>query len=91
MASSTVRPDSSGRSEGASALELRVEPLALPLTDPLARIDGVMNALTVETDTVRKVTIIGPGAGPEQAGQGLFSDLVAVARGYSASHTVSSC
>jgi len=91
MASSTVRPDSSGRSEGASALELRVEPLALPLTDPLARIDGVMNALTVETDTVREVTIIGPGAGPEQAGQGLFADLVAIARGYSASHTVSSC
>jgi len=75
----------------AQAAALRVEPLALPLTDPLARIDGVMNALTVETDTVRKVTIIGPGAGPEQAGQGLFFDLVAVARGYSASHTVSSC
>ena len=39
-----------------------------------------MNGLIVETDTVREVTIIGPGAGQEQAGQGL-SDLVAVARG----------
>ena len=39
-----------------------------------------MNGLTVETDTVREVTIIGPGAGPEQAGQGIFADLVAVAQ-----------
>jgi hypothetical protein len=64
----------------------RVEPLALPLTDPLARVDGVMNALIVETDTVREVTIIEPGAGQEQAGQGLFSDLVAVARGLAGAH-----
>jgi homoserine dehydrogenase len=37
-----------------------------------------MNALVIETDTVREVTIIGPGAGPEQAGQGMFADLVAL-------------
>ena len=39
-----------------------------------------MNALTIETDTSREVTVIGPGAGREQAGQGMFADLVAVAR-----------
>ena len=60
-------------------LEARVEPQALPLTDPLARVEGVMNALTIQTDTVREVTIIGPGAGPEQARQGMFADLVALA------------
>ena len=60
--------------------EVSVEPLPLPLADPLARIDGVMNALTIETDTVRQVTIIGPGAGQEQAGQGMFADLVFVLR-----------
>jgi homoserine dehydrogenase len=65
---------------GSAALNARVEPLALPLSDPLARIDGVTNALALETDTVREVMIIGPGAGPEQAGQGIFADLVAVAR-----------
>lgn len=63
-----------------AALEACVEPVALPLSDPLARIDGVMNALAIETDTVRDVMIVGPGAGPEQAGQGMFADLVAVAR-----------
>jgi homoserine dehydrogenase len=75
----TVKPAT--MSPGATAalpIEVRVEPLALPLTDPLARVDGVMHALTLQTDTVREVTIIGPGAGPEQAGQGMFSDLLAV-------------
>ena len=78
----TLRPRPAGRSPGTGAppLEARVEPLALPLTDPLARVDGVLNALTVQTDTVHEVTIIGPGAGPEQAGQGMFADLVALAR-----------
>jgi homoserine dehydrogenase len=78
-----VRPRPAGSSTESSSmpLEARVEPLALPLTDPLARIDGVMNALTIQPDTVREVTIIGPGAGPEQAGQGVFADLVAIAQG----------
>jgi homoserine dehydrogenase len=77
-----VRPRPEGNSTESSSmpLEARVEPLALPLTDPLSRIDGVMNALTIQTDTVREVTIIGPGAGPEQAGQGVFADLVAIAQ-----------
>jgi homoserine dehydrogenase len=67
---------------GRESLEARVEPAALPLADPLARVDGVLNAVTIETDTVREVTIVGPGAGREQAGQGVFADLVAVARGH---------
>ncbi len=66
--------------DGDGPLEARVEPLALPLADPLARIDGVANALVAETDTMREVIIVGPGAGPEQAGQGMFADLAAVAR-----------
>jgi homoserine dehydrogenase len=65
---------------GGDPLAARVEPVALPLCDPLARVDGVDNALSIQTDTVREVTVIGPGAGREQAGQGLFADLVAVAR-----------
>ncbi|HTE45515.1 MAG TPA: homoserine dehydrogenase [Gemmatimonadaceae bacterium] len=66
---------------GSQFVEARVEPIALPLTDPLARVEGVMNALTIRTDTTSEVTIIGPGAGREQAGQGMFADLVAVLRG----------
>ena len=77
-----LRPRPEGNRTGSDPLplEARVEPVALPLTDPLSRVDGVMNALTIQTDTVREVTIIGPGAGPEQAGQGMFADLVALAQ-----------
>jgi homoserine dehydrogenase len=65
---------------GEAPLEARVEPLALPLSDPLAHVDGVMNAITIQTDTLSEVTIIGPGAGRVQTGQGLLADLIAVAK-----------
>ena len=61
-------------------LEARVEPTVLHLTDPLARVDGVMNALTIQSDTLSEVTIIGPGAGAVQTGQGLLADVLACAR-----------
>ena len=70
----------SGSDAKSIPVECRVEPVALPFIDPLSRIDGVMNALIVNTDTVGEVTVIGPGAGPEQAGQGIFADFVAVSR-----------
>jgi homoserine dehydrogenase len=61
-------------------LEARVEPVALPLSDPLAWIDGLLNAIVIQTDTPQEVTVIGPGAGRFQAGQGMLSDLIAIAR-----------
>ena len=61
-------------------LEARVEPVALPLGDPLARIDGLLNAIAIQTDTPAEVMVIGPGAGRFQAGQGLLADLIAVAK-----------
>jgi homoserine dehydrogenase len=65
---------------GRSPMEARVEPIALPLSDPLARVDGVMNAISFQTDTLPEVTIIGPGAGRLQTGQGLLADLIAIAQ-----------
>ncbi len=62
------------------ALEASVSPQALPLDDPLARVDGVTNALTIHTDTLPEVTIIGPGAGAIPTAQGLLADLIACVR-----------
>lgn len=62
------------------SLDARVEPVALPLSDPLARVDGVMNAISIQADTLSEVTIIGPGAGGIQTGQGLLADVIACIR-----------
>lgn len=61
-------------------LEARVEPVELPLADPLARVDGVANAITISSDSLAEVTVIGPGAGRLVTGQGLLADLIAIAR-----------
>jgi homoserine dehydrogenase len=63
-----------------SMLEARVEPTAIPSKDALANVDGVTNAITVHSDTLPEVTIIGPGAGGLQTGQGLLADVLACAQ-----------
>jgi homoserine dehydrogenase len=64
---------------GTGTVTARVRLEALPASDPLARIDGVTNALTVQASPVGEITVIGPGAGPQLAGQGVLSDIIAVA------------
>jgi homoserine dehydrogenase len=54
----------------------RVEPVALAPDDPLARIEGTDNAVVCRVDPLGQVTIVGPGAGVELAGQGVLSDLL---------------
>ncbi len=58
-------------------LEARVEPIALPSADVLAHVDGVTNAIAIQADTLSEVTVIGPGAGSIQTGQGLLADVLA--------------
>jgi len=76
-------PEASG-AEGAGAVTARVQPETVPADDLLARIDGVANAVVCRVRPVGEVTIIGPGAGPQLAGQGVLSDIIAVARQRSA-------
>jgi homoserine dehydrogenase len=64
----------------ANGVVARVEPSALPRDDPLARISGVVNAILCRAEPVGEVMVTGPGAGPKLAGQGVFSDLIAIAR-----------
>jgi homoserine dehydrogenase len=66
--------------DGAGNVSARVEPMLLPHTNPLATVSGTTNAIVCRTAPLGDVTIIGPGAGLELAGQGVLSDLIAVAR-----------
>jgi homoserine dehydrogenase len=67
--------------DGVGDVHAGVEPTPLRMDDPLASIDGTDNAVVCSTSPVGDVTIVGPGAGPELAGQGVLSDLIAVAQG----------
>lgn len=67
-------PDSAGR------VIARIEPEFVARDDPLARVEGTTNAVVCRASPIGQVTIVGPGAGPELAGQGVLSDLITVAR-----------
>jgi homoserine dehydrogenase len=66
--------------DGVGDVTARVEPEFVAGDDPLASIHGTSNAVVYRAYPIGEVTIIGPGAGPQLAGQGVFSDLIAVAR-----------
>ena len=57
-----------------------VKALRLPLTDPLASVAGAANAITLETDLLGDVTLIGAGAGQLETGSAILSDLLAIQR-----------
>jgi homoserine dehydrogenase len=57
-----------------------VQPEVVPAGDLLASVDGVANAVVCRASPVGEIAIIGPGAGPHLAGQGVLSDIIAVAR-----------
>ncbi len=57
-----------------------VQPLRLPNDHPLASVSGSTNAVTYSTDLLGEVTLVGSGAGRQQTGFGLLSDLLDIHR-----------
>ena len=68
------------RQDESGELELRVHPVLLPETHPLANVNEVFNAVLVEGDAVGDVMFYGRGAGMEPTGSAVVGDIVAVAR-----------
>jgi len=62
-------------------VKAQVVPEHVSMTDILAHVSGVLNAITVSTDVQPDVTVIGPGAGGDSAGYALLSDMLAINRG----------
>lgn len=58
----------------------KVAPERLALSDPLAAISGVTNALTFELEPLGEVIIGGPGAGRLETGHAVLTDLLAIHR-----------
>jgi homoserine dehydrogenase len=57
-----------------------VQPMRIPISHPLAGVAGATNALTLTTDLLGDVTLIGKGAGGVETGFGLLSDLMEIHR-----------
>jgi len=56
-----------------------VSPRLMELSHPLAGVSGGTNAMTITTDTLGDVTIVGPGAGQRETGFSLLIDLIHMA------------
>jgi homoserine dehydrogenase len=64
-----------------AGIESRVHPCLLPERSPLARVDGVYNAVVAEGDFVGRVMLEGRGAGAGPTASAVVADLIDIARG----------
>ncbi len=58
----------------------RVHPAFLPASQPLAKVDGVYNAIELEGDLVDWAMFQGPGAGARPTASAILADVVAIGR-----------
>jgi homoserine dehydrogenase len=65
---------------GAGAVTASVQPELVDGDDVLASIEGTDNGVVCRASPLGQVTIVGPGAGPHLAGQGVLADLLTVAQ-----------
>jgi len=65
----------------ADGIEQRVHPTLVPKTSAIAGVDGVLNAVALETDHVHELMLAGPGAGGPPTASSVLSDILDIARG----------
>lgn len=64
-----------------TGIEQRVHPTMVPKTSSIAQVMGVTNAVTIDADAVRELTLIGPGAGGDATASAVVADIADVATG----------
>lgn len=62
-------------------IEQRVHPTLVPKGSAIAGVDGVLNAIALETDHVQQLLLAGPGAGGSATASSVLSDIFDIARG----------
>lgn len=68
-------------SQTEAGIEARVHPCMVPQNAPIARVDGVFNAVVAEGDFVGRVMLEGRGAGEGPTASAVVADLIDIARG----------
>jgi len=64
-------------------LEIRVHPTLIPKKHPLASVNGIFNALFLNTDPAGDILLYGQGAGQMAAASGVANDLINLATRHS--------
>jgi homoserine dehydrogenase len=60
------------------AVDVRVQPALVDRSHPLAAVDGAFNAVMLQGDAIREITLEGPGAGGIETASAVVADLVSV-------------
>ena len=63
-----------------SGIEQRVHPTMVPKGNVIAEVDGVLNAVSIDADTM-PLTLMGPGAGGKATSSAVVADLMDLAAG----------
>ncbi|MEP7342065.1 MAG: homoserine dehydrogenase [Acidobacteriota bacterium] len=67
------------RGDGDQGLDVRVHPMLVPLTHPLAGVDGVNNAIFISGSAVGEIMLMGPGAGRYPTASAVVGDVINIA------------
>jgi homoserine dehydrogenase len=59
-------------------VDVRVQPALVERSHPLAAVDGAFNAVMLQGDAIREITLEGPGAGGVETASAVVADLVSV-------------
>jgi homoserine dehydrogenase len=57
-----------------------VRPVRLPMSDPLSQVQGTSSAVTFETDTLRRLTVVEGDPDPVTTAYGMLVDMINIAR-----------
>ncbi|NOZ33073.1 MAG: ACT domain-containing protein, partial [Alphaproteobacteria bacterium] len=66
----------------AEGIEQRVHPTLVPKGSAIAGVDGVLNAVVLETNHVSELMMAGPGAGGDATAASVLSDIMDIVRGH---------
>ena len=77
----TIKLLATGRLENGDLIA-SVRPTLIAHSEPLAKVDGVLNAVQIEGDLVGRVLFEGPGAGAAPTASAVLADVLELARDY---------
>ena len=60
------------------SFDVRVQPALVDKQHPLAKVDGAFNAVMLQGDAIREITLEGPGAGGVETASAVIADMVSV-------------